>query len=525
MERWNGWGDPDHDVALPAALPGLLLHELGPGTPPQDALLADVLGAAPPPRLPAGDGFSTDALDRVLHARGQSFPDLVALRSGQLGTLPDAVAHPSSAAEVRALLERASAAGAVVVPYGGGTSVVGGISAPPGDAPVLTVDVRRMQQLHALDEHSRLATFGAGVAGPQVEARLRAHGHTLGHYPQSFERSTLGGWVATRSSGQQSLGFGRIEDLFAGGRLEAPAGTLELQPFPASAAGPDLRQAVLGSEGRLGILTDVTVRVRRLPEADVVAGAFLPSWDSAVTVARTLVQDGTPLSMVRLSTPAETAASLLMGGRAGRAMAAALDLRRLGGQRCLLLFGVTGGAGTVRSARRHVTHVVRAAGGVGAGTPIGRSWQRGRFSAPYLRNHLWERGYGVDTVETAAVWSSVPGLVERLEAALHGALEERVHVGTHLSHVYRSGSSVYTTFVFRLCPDPAETLQRWARLKAAALRAIAEGGGTLSHQHGVGLDHRDALPAEKGPLGMAALAALTTAFDPAGLLNPGKLLR
>ncbi|HEY1011288.1 MAG TPA: FAD-binding oxidoreductase, partial [Herpetosiphonaceae bacterium] len=262
MRRWNGWGDETRDYPVSAHVIDLLASLLGPAAAPGDATLEEAARQAPESRLPAHPLIKIDQLERLRHARGQSFPDLVALRSGQIGRFPDGVAYPQSAADVRALLDYARETDAKLIPYGGGTSVAGHVNPQPGAAPVLTVDMGRMSRLSLLDERDRLATFGAGVAGPDLEAQLRVHGYTLGHFPQSFELSTLGGWIATRSSGQQSLGFGRIEQLFAGGRVEAPAGTLELPCFPASAAGPDLREMVMGSEGRMGFITEATVRVR-----------------------------------------------------------------------------------------------------------------------------------------------------------------------------------------------------------------------------------------------------------------------
>lgn len=524
-QRWNGWGAAEaRDVPLPPALSELLRRELGPGLPGADAPLARVLLTVPPSRLPAGAILSDDPFDRLRHARGQSFPDLVALRAGSVPAVPDAVAFPRTSHDVRAVLGLAAELGASVVPYGGGTSVVGGVTTPESDIPQVTVDLRRMNRLLHVDEASLLATFGPGVTGPHLEAALRARGLTLGHYPQSFERSTLGGWVATRSSGQQSLGSGRIEELFAGGRLESPGGELVLSPFPASAAGPDLRQVILGSEGRLGVLTEVTVRVRRLPEVDEVAGAVLPDWDTALNALRALAAEAAGLSVLRLSTPAETGTSLLLAGRAGVAVGRLLTLRRLGSERCLLLVGTAGTRGLTDLARQRARRVVRRHGGLWLGKAPGRQWQRNRFRAPYLRDSLWSQGYGVDSMETAAPWSAVPALVAGLEAALHAALDGPVHVGTHLSHVYPTGSSVYSTVVFRLGDDPAATLQRWRRLKTAATGAVLAGGGTITHQHGVGVDHRDALVVEKGPLGIAALAAVAAALDRDGRMNPGKLL-
>ncbi|MEO7423165.1 MAG: FAD-binding oxidoreductase [Ornithinibacter sp.] len=469
-------------------------------------------------------GVSTERLDRLVHSHGQSFLDLVALRTGSIATAPDGVAHPTSPEDVRDLIRDARRVGVAVVPFGGGTSVVGGVNRVPGEQPVVTVDLGRLNQLRDLDERSLLATFGAGTAGPDLEAALRVRGLTLGHFPQSFEQSTLGGWIATRSSGQQSLGFGRIEQLFAGGHLETPTGPLVTQPFPASAAGPDLRQVMLGSEGRLGILTEAVVRVRRLPEVDAVVAAVLPGWSAGVSAARTLAQDGVGLSMVRLSTPAETATSFLLAGRAGAALTGALDVTRRGPDRCLLLAGVMGTTGQARQSGRHLRHVVRQHHGVYLGRPLGAHWRRSRFLTPYLRNGLWELGYGVDTVETATTWSRVPQLVAELERVLRHALDEPVHVGTHLSHVYPTGSSVYTTFVFRLGVDPETTLERWERLTSSARHAVAGSGGTISHQHGVGLHHLEGLVNEKGPVGTTALRALLDSVDPDGLMNPGKLV-
>ena len=529
MRRWNGWGDTTRGYPVPAAFAQLLVDLLGPGVPPRDATLAEVLATIPGTRLPDHPLVSSDPLDRLLHARGQSFPDLIALRGGCIPTFPDGVAFPRTIDDVRSLLQFAAVSGNRVIPYGGGTSVVGHINPLPGDAPILTVDLRRLNRLLHFDEQDRLATFGAGVAGPDLEAQLRARGFTLGHYPQSWELSTLGGWIATRSSGQQSLGYGRIEQLFAGGRVETPAGPLVLPPFPASAAGPDLRELVLGSEGRVGIIAEATVRVRPVPRREDFHAVFFPDWERAQSAVRMIVQSGARPSMLRLSTPTETATSLALAGhhRLIAALNGYLALRGIRGDKCMLLVGLSGDERSVALSRDMVLDIARSHGSVHAGRELGRQWHRGRFKAPYLRNSLWEHGYAVETVETATSWSGVPALLAAVENALRGALAdrgERVHVFTHLSHVYAHGSSIYTTFLFRLGADATETYDRWHALKTAASRAIVAHGGTISHQHGVGTDHGPYLAAEKGSLGVAALRRAVTTFDPDGLLNPGKLL-
>ncbi len=530
MRRWNGWGDEAERLSVPPTALRFLEERLGRGCPQSSAGLEDVLGAVPASRLPLHPTVDREPRARVLHARGQGLGDWVATRSGRLGAVPDGVAWPATGQDVRALLGYAAAAGARVIPYGGGTSVVGHVNPLPGDAPVLTISLARLAGLLKFDEVSQLATFGAGVAGPDLEAQLRARGFTLGHFPQSFEFSTLGGWIATRSSGQQSLGYGRIERLFAGGRLEAPAGTLELRAFPASAAGPDLREAVLGSEGRLGVLTEATVRVSRLPERERFYAVFFPSFERGVTAVRELAQARIPLSMLRLSTAVETETTLRLAGheRLIQALERVLAMRGAGPERCMLLLGFTGRKTLVIAARKEAVAVAGDHGGVRVGGGVvGKQWRRSRFRVPYLRNTLWDAGYAVDTLETACRWSGVPKLLEAVEAALEHALPEggeRVHVFSHLSHFYPDGASIYATYVFRIAGDPDETLERWRALKGAASRAIVAGRGTISHHHGIGLDHAPYLAAEKGELGIAALRDLCARFDPAGLMNPGKLV-
>jgi len=533
--RWNGWGDEAVKTTVPREAIARLEGLVGQGRPTPSALLADVVEAVPAGRLPDHPLVSADAEDRVRHARGQSLGDWVALRSGQLGRVPDGVARPTTPDEVRGLLGYARAVGARVVPYGGGTNVVGGLSpsdlGPPtgGDPPVLAVDLERMAALHDLDETSGLATFGAGVTGPALEAALRARGRMLGHEPQSWEYSTLGGWVVTRSSGQRSLGFGRIEALFAGGRLESPAGTLELPTSPASAAGPDLRQLVLGSEGRLGILVAATVRSVPIPEYERTNAVFVPDWERGLAAVRELAGARLPLSMVRLSTPAETQITLALAGQRRRLGLAMRWIRRRGAgpDPCLLLLGLAGRTRIAEATSGEAAKILRKHGAVTAPAAFGHGWDASRFRQPYLRNALWDAGYAADTLETAIDWSRAPGLAAALVQALDAGLEgenERVHAFAHLSHVYASGTGIYVTYVFRQTPRPEGTHRRWLALKTAASRVIVEHGGTISHQHGVGRDHVPYLALEKGELGMAALRDVAARFDPAGLMDPDVLL-
>jgi alkyldihydroxyacetonephosphate synthase len=529
MRRWNGWGDDAISYPVPTSAISFLDHAVGTGNRPKDCGLQEILNILPKSKLPKHPMISTDALSRLLHARGQSFPNWVDLHFGTINSFPDGVAYPISNENVAELIRFAERAGVHLIPYGGGTSVVGHIDPIKSKSPVLTVDMSRMNRLIDLDKQSLLASFGAGICGPDLEAQLRAHGFTLGHFPQSFEFSTLGGWVATRSSGQQSLRYGRIEKLFAGGRLITPRGELIMPSFPASAAGPDLREMVLGSEGRLGILTEACVRISPIPEREEFHAVFFPDFQLGVDAVKQILSSGLSLCMLRLSTANETTTTLALAGHENLigTLERLLVIRGLGKGKCMLLLGFAGKSALIRTNRSAALTISAKFGGVHIGKTFGEQWHKNRFRTPYLRNALWEMGYGVDTLETATDWSNTSRMVDQIEVALQSSMSdfgESVHIFTHLSHVYPYGSSVYTTYLFRLAMDPDQTLDRWHAMKSAASQAIINLGGTITHQHGVGLDHIPYLTAEKGPLGVATISSLCHQFDPKGIMNPGKLV-
>lgn len=532
MRRWNGWGETHVQASLGPEALAFLREAVGPGAAPVDATLEAVcerIEREQPSRLPPHPGVERGAEHRLRSGLGQSMGDWLRLRFGVPGPLTDGVAYPESAGATRELLAWAEAVDAVVIPCGGATSVVGHLAPPAGGTrPVLTLNMSRQRALLDLDPTAQLARFQAGVLGPDLEAQLRAQGFMLGHFPQSFEYASLGGWITTRSSGQQSLRYGRIEQMFAGGTLETPRGTLEIAPFPASAAGPDLREWVLGSEGRLGVLTEAVVRVSRLPAAERFVGVFLPDWEAALAAVRELAQARVPLSMLRLANPVETMTTLRLAGHAGTIgwLERYLRLRGAGDGKCLLFMGLTGSRAQVASSARQAGRLLRGHGGVGTGTLLGRAWAAKRFAGVYLRNALWDAGYAVDTMETALPWGGTTAMVEAMEQAGRTALAaegERCHAYTHLSHVYPTGSSVYSTFVFRIGPDFDTAWARWRALKTAVCQAIADQGGTISHQHGVGRDHAPWLAAEKGAVGTAGIDALIEHFDPGQRLASGNL--
>jgi alkyldihydroxyacetonephosphate synthase len=529
MRRWNGWGDTTIVYPMPEGATEFLEQWVGKTSQPKDVSQEKVLAGIPPSKITPHPLISTDANERLFHARGQSMPDWLAMHSGKALLFPDGVAYPATDDEVRSLIRLAAQTGTRLIPYGGGTSVTGHINPLPSDQPLLTVDMRRMSRLNNLDDVSHLATFGAGIAGPDLESQLRAQGFTLGHFPQSFELSTLGGWIATRSCGQQSLGYGRIERLFAGGHLETPAGSIELPSFPASAVGPDLKEIVLGSEGRFGIITEATMRITPLPEKEVFHAVFLPNFECGMAAARQIVQTRLPLSMIRLSTANETKTMMALAGHRKLlgAMEKFLSLRGIGEEKCMLMLGFTGRKDVVHVARSGALTIASSHYGIHVGQMFGKQWHKKRFLTPYLRNTLWEAGYAIDTLETATHWSNVPVMIKAIEESLLETLakiNERIHIFTHLSQLYPSGASIYTSYFFRMATDADETLSRWQALKAAASREIVKNGGTISHQHGVGTDHLPYMAAEKGQLGMAVISSLCKQFDPQGIMNPGKLI-
>jgi len=528
--RLGAWGFEGESYEPSPALLDWLAGRLGPAAPLPRAAPGSITLPAPGRLPPLGAPASAEAHDRLAHARGQGLPDLLRLRAERIAAAPDAVVRPADDRETAAVLAACAAAGVTVVPWGGGTSVTGGVNAPGGDRPAIALDLERLAGLGALDERSGLATFGAGTFGPALEAALAERGFTLGHFPQSFQLSTLGGWIATRSSGQESLGYGSVAEMVAGVTLVAPGGRLDLPALPASAAGPDLRAVVLGSEGRLGVVTRATVRVRGRRPPLRATGTLVPSWEAGLDAARAILRAGVPLTLLRISDEAETEVGVTLTLKAHRIAGAAarawLSIRGVPEHPCIVLAGAPADRAGAR-ALDEAGAALREHGGVGAGDRPGRRWLADRFRHPYLRDALLDRGIAVETVETAAPWSRLQALTREVRAAIEGALGaegERGAVLCHLSHAYRDGASLYFTFFFRCPADPDRAVSRWAALKRAATEAIVRGGGTVSHHHGVGAFHAPWLAREIGADGVRVIAAAAAALDPAGVMNPRVLL-
>lgn len=537
QRRWNGWGNEKTNKKVSKHGAALIKSHIGKTTALPSATLKSVLATVPKSRLPTAVQrhalVTADKEIRLRHARGQSFADWVAMHSGDFGHFPDGVAFPTSTDDVVTLLELAQKHDLIVIPYGGGTSVAGHINPQATSKPVLTIAMSKMNTLIAFDAESQIATFGAGTAGPEVEAQLDELGYTLGHYPQSWELSTLGGWIAARSSGQQSLGYGRIEQMFAGGTLVTTQGVLEIPDIPASSAGPDLREMMMGTEGRAGIFTEVKMRVRHLAEEERFKVVFLPNWEAGKAVVQAAVQNRITLSMLRLSNAAETIAHAHLGTTKTqlRLLEAYLKARGLDDNRVMLTFGVTGSKVQNAAALKQFNKLLKKHGGVGGklADMMGKIWAHGRFKFPYLRGTLWEKGIMVDTFETATNWANIDQQMQHMESSVKNALNddgsgENVMAFTHLSHMYGQGASIYTTYFFRAAPDYAGTLARWQKIKKAACEAVANGKCTISHQHGVGRDHAPYLIAEKGELGLQVTKDMIKSLDPEERMNPGVLL-
>ncbi|GAB2923394.1 FAD-binding oxidoreductase [Rhodococcus aerolatus] len=524
---WNAWGVAEAAHPLPEQVRTLLGQALGvehrdtPSVAEADVVLEPVvLPAAARAALEAAVGASgVDSSDatRLRHAGGRSTPDLLRRRGRAPQAAPDAVVAPGSVPEVQAVLAVAVEHDLAVVPFGGGTGVVGGVDPVRADrAGVVCLDLHRFDRLLALDEVSGTATLEAGLRGPQAESLLRERGFSLGHYPQSFRHATVGGFAATRSSGQASAGHGRFDDMVEALTLVTPRGVLAPGRAPGSAAGPDLTRLVLGSEGTLGVITDVTVRVHRVPEVTRYAGWSFPDLATGADALRTLAQSGSLPTVVRLSDEVETAMNLALAADVGGASPAA------GG--CLAVTTVEGTTAHADARHAEVTALLRAAGGTPLGEAPARGWEAGRFDAPHLRDALLDVNAVAETLETATTWSRLHALKAAVTTAL---VETLTAAGTpplvmaHVSHVYPAGASLYLTVVFARGDDPAA---RWAAAKTAAGDAIAAAGATITHHHAVGRDHRPWMRAEVGDLGLDVLRAVKDALDPAGVCNPGVLI-
>lgn len=554
--RWWGWGTVDQGYSLeerPAFWPALcewlslpdeaIEHE----TPSvcleeislrpsrlDDPVLASLR------KLVGERAVRIDKQARVEHAYGKSYCDLVRIRAGYIPHPPDAVAYPLDQRQICSLLSWAVERDIVIVPFGGGSTVLGGVEPPDDDRPVITLDLANLDRVLCVDPVSRAARIQAGATGPEIESQLNAQGFTLGHFPQSFEFSTLGGWIATRSAGQNSNGYGKIEDMIQAVRAVTPAGVIETKDAPCTAAGPSLLQLLVGSEGAYGVITEAWMRIRPLPAAQDCRGILFLGLEDGIAAYHDLMQsiDLRP-SLVRLSDAAETAAyAALNHEQQGlRRLTDGLLERYLkvqgyglasGG--ALMLLGFDGEPEWVARRWEKALEICGDHRGRSLGRAVGQAWMRDRYAQPYLRDTLLDHGIMVDTLETATTWSNLMHLYESMVTAMRGVISitngGSGYVMTHICHAHEYGASLHPTFLAPQVndPDPLVKQEQWRVVKQATTDAILAAGGTLTHHHGIGRDHTTWLREEVGPLGIESLEALKRTFDPTGIMNPGVLL-
>jgi alkyldihydroxyacetonephosphate synthase len=477
-----------------------------------------------------------DDLDRIVHTYGKSARDLLRIRAGDIPRAPDVVVYPGDEAEVQLIVDRAVAADAVLIPYGGGSNISGSLHAPEDETrPVISVDLGRLSQVIDIDEDSGLARIQAGAQGPDLEEQLGARGWTLGHFPDSFTHSTLGGWVATRSSGMQSDKYGDISDIARGMRVVMPGKVLEVRPLPHTSTGPSVREMVLGSEGRLGVITEVTVQVHRIPEVRLILGYLFPSWEASLAAMHEISTSDAHPSITRVSDARETAFSFATRKKSTRISISSLIskglmkvLQRRGwklDEVCLSFIGYEGGKAHVSRQKGIVKDIVGRHGGIVVGKGPGELYDQKKFDTPYIRDFLLDRGAIGDVSETAAPWSKLLPLYTNVLAA---AEKVYAHLGVagwimcHLSHSYHSGGCLYFTFAFK--HDGVDPLGQYEPLKNAIQQAFVDSGGTLSHHHAVGTEHAAWLEQDISAPGVHMIDGLFTAMDPGRNFNPGKII-
>ncbi len=526
MMKWDAWGDAKAAKPLSDGIRNLLEQALGVGDASLPELELDQVKLRPSALSPADRDALTEIVGtghcgvddnaRLLRAGGKSTLDLLRRRDPGVQDAPDAVLLPADEDQIAAVLRLCGQRSIAVVPFGGGTSVVGGLDPLRGELKaVISLDLRRLNELHSLDEVSGEAELGAGVTGPEAERLLGERGYSLGHFPQSFQFATIGGFAATRSSGQDSAGYGRFNDMVRGLRTVTPAGVLDLGRAPESAAGPDLRQLMIGSEGVFGIITRVRVRVHPAPAETRYEAWSFPDFATGADALRAVIQTGAGPTVIRLSDEAETGVNLATTESIGEDTVT-------GG--CLAITAFEGTEPHVESRHAETRAVMSAHGGTSLGEAPARAWEHGRFNAPYLRDSLLSAGALCETLETATNWSNIGALKSAVTEALTTALAETgtpALVLCHISHVYPTGASLYFTVVAGQRGNPIE---QWRKAKNAASDAMMRTGATITHHHAVGADHRPWMRDEVGDLGVQVLRAVKATLDPAGILNPGKLI-
>jgi alkyldihydroxyacetonephosphate synthase len=481
------------------------------------------------------DYVSTSRRERVYHAVGKSYRDCLLARMGQVKNPPDVVLYPGSEDEIIEILKLAEAESLAVTPFCGGSSVVGGVEPldRKGFSGTLSVDLRRMNRLLRVDPESRIATFEAGIWGPELEDELARRGLYMGHAPESFLFSGLGGWIASRGAGRQSTGYGKIEEMIESVRMVTARGVIDTRAVPAEATGPDLDRIICGSEGTLGIITEATMKVRPLPQVYDYRGMLFKEFEGGVQAVREMLQSGHIPETIRISDDEESAFAMHVRRPSGNPNKEKVIQTALGGLARLgysfqtgafAILGCEGKKAEVSGRMKHIQSICRKNGAVPLGKSAGMEWYHGRYDHPYLRDIMFGWGVMTDTLETATTWDNIMPLYRSVKRTIRDALadyDSKSVVTCHLSHSYMTGSSLYFIFLGKIAEG--REIEQWEHLKKKAGDAILSNGGTITHHHGVGYEHAPWFEREYGPQGMELLRGMKKALDPSGIMNPGKL--
>jgi alkyldihydroxyacetonephosphate synthase len=547
--KWWGWGvegaafRTDDKPKLPAFIKYAVGLDVTGPPPPTHSDFGEL--AIPAPKVSDGlltefkgavgsENVITDDHERVVHTYGKSLPDLVRIRAGDLPRVPDVVVYPGDESEVGSIVDLCVASDTVLIPFGGGTNISGSLQPPESETrTVISVDVGRLNRLIDIDEDSNLARIQAGAQGPDLEEQLNARGWTMGHYPDSFTHSTIGGWVATRSCGMQSDKYGDISDITRGLRMASVDGPVIIRALPSTSTGPSVREMILGSEGRLGVITEVTAQVHRLPAQREILAYLIPGFDTGLEAMHEISTLDFRPSVTRLSDARETAFTMAtakksnpLSGLGQKALM--MMLRRRGwnlDDSCLAFIGYEGTKAHVLRQQDEVKQIVKKHGGVGIGKGPGVLYDQKKFDTPYIRDFLLDWGGAADVSETAAPWSKLEDVynntIEAANAAYRESGIDRGWVMCHLSHSYHSGACLYFTFAFIY--GDRDPLPLYQRVKHAIQQSFIDNGATLSHHHAVGTEHAPWLSQDISPGGVKIMKGMFETADPGANLNPAKI--
>ncbi|MCS6883913.1 MAG: FAD-binding oxidoreductase [Acidobacteriota bacterium] len=548
-QKWYGWGSEDKtfDLARRPAFWPYLKEKLGIDPKLKTPPVALESLRLPPLAIPSkltdkleaivgSNSIRDDDYARITHSTGKSYFDLIRIRRGIIDNPPDLVVYPETITQIAEVLKIAAENKISITPFGGGTSVVGGVEPmrAKNHSASISLDMSRMNKMIELDEKSLLATFEAGIRGPSLEGHLQKRGYTLGHFPQSFEYSTLGGWLATRSAGQQSDRYGKIENMVCSVTMVTPCGIISTPDAPYPAIGPSTKDLIIGSEGLFGVIARARMIIHRLPQVQLYRGILFRDFASGIQAVREIAQARLRPATMRLSDEAETEMAIKMHAESESLFETAVMkagrwyLRSKGYESsALMILGFEDTTAAAQKGLKTALEIASNYGGINIGSSAGEAWFRTRFEPPYLRDLLLDHAIMVDTLETSTTWN----ILEHVYRSVKNAIEKAITnfeqstpplVLCHISHSYPEGASLYFTFMAK--QTPSREAEQWQAVKVAAMDAILAAGAAISHHHGIGRDHLHWAHLQHGKPVIEALSAVKKVLDPEGILNPGKFL-